>query len=147
MRRHELFSHHHPQHPYSRASCIILHYNYTSDPKSDTGRLLGSTPASRWYKVRPCRINTYEIAIYSGGGLWKAERGSWRSQGSMPDSSTTARLILDLLLGRRWARCQLHTGILYIPVALVPMEIAYPPDSGLLSLLILNSMADSSTTA
>jgi len=65
----------------------------------------------------------------------------------MADSSTTAQPILDLLLGRRWARRQLHAGIRYVPVALILMEIAHPPDSGLLSLLILNSMADSSTTA
>ena len=30
-------------------------------------RLLGSTPATRRYKVRPCRIKTQDIAVYCGG--------------------------------------------------------------------------------
>jgi len=86
-RRDKLFSHHHPQHPYSRASCIQLHYNYRSDPESDTGRLLGLTPASRRYKVRPCRINTHEIAIYSGGGVWgrlSGDAGDPRARWQIP---------------------------------------------------------------
>ena len=33
-----------------------------SDPGSDYGRLLGSTPATKRYKGRPCRIKTQEIA-------------------------------------------------------------------------------------
>ena len=65
----------------------------------------------------------------------------------MADSATTAQLILDLLLGPRWARRQLHAGIRYVPVALIPMEIAHPPASGHWSLLILHSMADYSMTA
>jgi len=63
----------------------------------------------------------------------------------MADSSITARPILGLSLGHRWARRQLHAGIRYVSVALILMEIAHPPDTGLLSLQILNSMADSST--
>ena len=54
-----LFSHHHPQPPYSRVSCIILLYHYTSDPESVPWRLLGSMPASHRYKVHPCPINTH----------------------------------------------------------------------------------------
>jgi len=65
----------------------------------------------------------------------------------MADSSITAPPILSLSPGRCWARRQLHAGIEYVPVALILMEIAHPPDSGLLSLLILNSMAGSSITA
>jgi len=37
--------------------------NHRSDPGSGTGRLLGSTPASRRYRVCLCRISTDEIAI------------------------------------------------------------------------------------
>jgi len=62
-------------------------------------------------------------------------------------STTTTHPILNLTPGGFWARRQLHAGIGYIPIALILMEIAHPSDSGLLSLLILNSMADSSTTA
>jgi len=38
-----------------------------SDPGSDCGRLLGSMPATQWYKIRPCRIKTHEIADPCGG--------------------------------------------------------------------------------
>jgi len=81
-----------------------------------------------------------------GGGPGKAERRCWLSQDSMAGPSTTARPILDLSHGRRWAQRQLHARIRYVPVSLMLIEIAHPPDSGLLSLLILNSMVDSSTT-
>ena len=42
-------------------------HNHFSDPESDCGRSLGSTPATQWYKVRPCRIKTQEIAVFCGG--------------------------------------------------------------------------------
>jgi len=32
-------------------------------------RLLGSTPAMRRYKVRPCRIKTQDMAVFNGGGV------------------------------------------------------------------------------
>jgi len=128
---------------------------------------------------------------------------------SIVDSSTTAPPILILSPGRRWARCQLHAGIGYIPVASILMKslptpgggsaegsagmlaipgldsrslhnrlpnfgsvtrtsmgstpatcryevrlwrisihgVRHPSESGLLSLIILNSMPDSSTTS
>jgi len=44
----------------------FLHNDY-SDPESDPGRLLGSTPATQWYKVRPCHIETHEIAVFCAG--------------------------------------------------------------------------------
>jgi len=34
---------------------------------SDCRGLLGSTPATQWYKVRPCRIETHEIAVFCTG--------------------------------------------------------------------------------
>jgi len=37
-------------------------HNHFSDPGSDCGRSLGSTPATRRYKRRLCRIRTQEIA-------------------------------------------------------------------------------------
>jgi len=63
---------------------------------------MDSAPATRGYKVRPCGMNTHEIAMYSGGGggFGKAERGCWRSQNSMTDSSTTAKPIVNRSLGR-----------------------------------------------
>ena len=42
-------------------------YNHCSDPGFDCGRLLGSTPAMQWYKVRPCCIKTHEIAVFCAG--------------------------------------------------------------------------------
>jgi len=44
----------------------LLH-NHCSAPGSDCGRLLGSTPATQWYKVRPCSIEAHEIAVFCGG--------------------------------------------------------------------------------
>jgi len=43
----------------------LLH-NHCSDPESDCGRLLGSTPATQRYKVRPRRIETQEVAVFCG---------------------------------------------------------------------------------
>ena len=76
-------------------------HNHLVDFESVTWTSLGSTLATRRYKVRLWRINTHEVAIYSWGGAGKAERGCWRSQSSMADSTTTAELILNLSLGRR----------------------------------------------
>ena len=42
-------------------------HNHRSDPESDCGRLLGWTPATQWYKVRPCHIKTHEIAVFCAG--------------------------------------------------------------------------------
>jgi len=41
-------------------------HNQCSDPGSDCRRSLGSTPATQWYKVRPCHIETQEIAVFCG---------------------------------------------------------------------------------
>jgi hypothetical protein len=40
-----------------------------TDPGSEDTGLLGLTSATRWYKVRLCRMNIHEIVNYSGGGL------------------------------------------------------------------------------
>jgi len=47
----------------------LLH-DHTSDPGSDCGRLLGSTPATQRYKGRLCRIKTQEIAVFCGEDLY-----------------------------------------------------------------------------
>ena len=47
-------------------------HNHCSDPQSDCWRLLGSTPATRRYEVRLCRINTQEIAYPCKSGLYNA---------------------------------------------------------------------------
>jgi len=99
-------------------------HNQLADCVSVSWTSLGSTPATRRYKGRRYRINTYEIAIYSGGGFGKAERGCWRSQDSIADSSTTAWPIPDLKTQRRWARRQLHGGIRYVSCASVFMKFA-----------------------
>jgi len=44
-----------------------FHHNHCSDPESDCGRLSGWTPATQWYKVRPCHIETHEIAVFCAG--------------------------------------------------------------------------------
>jgi len=46
-----------------------LHYRF-SDPGSDCRRLFCATPATQWYKVRPCHIKAQEIADPCGGCLY-----------------------------------------------------------------------------
>ena len=62
----------------------ILH-NRWPDSNSVFWRLLGSTPATRRYKVRLCRTKTHEIAVLCGG-----VRVALAKFYSMADSSTTA---------------------------------------------------------
>ena len=100
----------------------IFLYIGQADFDSVTWMSLGSTPARRRYRVRLCCINTHEMAIYSGGGPGIGERVCWRSQISIGDSSTTTTLIFNLLTGHHWARCQLHVGIRYVPVASILMK-------------------------
>jgi len=42
-------------------------HNHHSDPESECGRLLGWTPATQWYRLRPCHIKTHEIAVFCAG--------------------------------------------------------------------------------
>jgi len=46
----------------------LLH-DYLTDSNSVCRRLLGSTPATRRYKVRLCGIRTQQIAVFCGGGV------------------------------------------------------------------------------
>jgi len=50
--------------------------SHWADPGSDCGGLLGSTPATQWYKVRSCRIKAHKVAVicavcirYSAGDI------------------------------------------------------------------------------
>ena len=49
-------------------------HNHRSDPESDCGRLLGSTPATWSYKLRLCLIRTHESANSSESGLLKGPK-------------------------------------------------------------------------
>jgi len=121
-------------------------HTWLADSRSKGTASLGSAPAIRRYKVRLYRINTHEVTIYSAGGLEKAEgvvlaipeldvrflhnrstdfeSVTWASLGSTP---ATRRYKVRLL------RISIH-------------GVRHPSESGLLSLIILNPMADSSTT-
>ena len=69
----------------------FLHDRWTN-PESDCGRLLGSTPATQRYKIHPSAIFIHDVTGLNGVECW-------RSQNSMEDSSTTAGPILDLIAG------------------------------------------------
>jgi len=85
-------------------------HNHCSDPGSDCGRLLGSTPATQRYKVHPSATFIHDVTGLNGVGCCQ-------SQNSMEDSSTTAGPILDLIAGECWARRQLRGGIKDVSVA------------------------------
>ena len=87
----------------------FLHGRWTN-PESDCGRLLGSTPATQRYRIHPSAIFIHDVTGLNG-------MGCWRSQNSMADSSTTTSPILDLIAGDRWARRQLRSGIKDVSVA------------------------------
>jgi len=55
--------------PIPELNVRFLH-NRLSDSRSEDRMSLDPAPATRRYKERHCRINTHEIAIYSGGGSW-----------------------------------------------------------------------------
>jgi len=116
-------------------------HNRFADFGSVTWTSLGSTPATRRYRLCLWSISIHGVRHPSESGLL-----SLTILNSMADTSIAAQPILILSLRRHWARCQLHAGIRYVSGASVFIEIAHPSESGPLSLLILNSMADSSTT-
>ena len=125
---------------------ITFLHNCLSDFRSEGRTLLDLAPATRLYKERHCRINTHEIAINPGGGLWEGGEEmlaipglnrrflhnrvtdfgcvTWTSLGSTPAT-------------RRYKVCLWRIGI---------HGVRHPSASGLLSLTILNSMAGSSIT-
>jgi len=83
-------------------------HNHSADSGSDCGKLLSSTPATRWYKILPPAKFIHEVRVLNE---------CWQSQNSMADSSITAGLILDLIAGGCWARHQLRGGIRYVSIA------------------------------
>ena len=82
-------------------------------------RLLGSSPATQQYKVRPYAIKTQEVDdLYKGSTLVEYYL--------MADSSTTVEGIPILFYGGCWAQRQLHAGIRLIPTPLIFMKLPYP---------------------
>ena len=71
------------------------------------------TSATRRYKIRLCRIKTQDFAGFCRGGIGSTLAEFY----SMADSSPTVIGIPILIAGGCWARCQLHAGIRYVPVA------------------------------
>ena len=55
---------------------VLLYGRLLHDQQMDfaalCGRLLGLTPAIQRYKVRPCRIETQEIAVFCGEDLYSS---------------------------------------------------------------------------
>jgi len=71
-------------------------HNHCSDPGSDCGRLLGSTPAFQRYKVHLCRIRTQEFAVFCGEDLYSS-RGDILLDGRLLHNRWTD---FDALCGR-----------------------------------------------
>jgi len=98
---------------------------------STTSRPILNPSLGRHWAQRQLHAGIKDVAVASilmksqstlGGGFGKAERGCWRSQDSMADSSTTAGPIWNLLPGRHWARRHLHAGIRDVAVASILMK-------------------------
>ena len=87
-------------------------HNRHSYSNSDCGTFLGSTSATRRYKVCLCHIKTQDFAGFCGGGIGRTLAECY----SMADCSPTVTGIPFLIAGGCWAQCQLHTGIRYVPV-------------------------------
>jgi len=77
----------------------FLHKRLT-DSRSDCGRLLVLTPATRRYKGRLCRIKTHEVADPCGGCLYRYP-GDPRTRWQIPPQP----------LGRSWIRLQEVVGL------------------------------------
>ena len=101
-----------------------------ADSSTTARPILNLLPGRHWAR-RLQHAGIRDVAVASilmkslhslAGGPGKAERGCWRSQGSMADSSTTAGPILDLSPGHHWARRQLNAGIRDVAVASIPMK-------------------------
>jgi len=111
-----------------------------TDSYSVCGRLLGSTPATQRYKVRPCPMETHEVTVFCGDTLLAEFY-------SIADYSTTTGRIQVSFAGGCWARRQLRNGINYVPVASKP-RISLSSVEGVLGSMLAEfySMADYSTT-
>ena len=87
----------------------FIHDRWTN-PESDCGRLLGSTPATQRYKIHPSTILIHDVTGLNGMGL-----GCCRSQNPMADSSMTVGPILNPIAGGCQARRRLRNGMRSIP--------------------------------
>jgi len=62
-------------------------HNRLTDFESFNWASLGLRPATRWYRVYFCGINTHEIDVYSGGGVLgglRGDAGDPRTQWQIP---------------------------------------------------------------
>jgi len=75
--------------------CKFLHNRWT-DFNSVCGRLLGSTPATQRYRVRPCPMKAHEVTVLCGDTKLVELY-------SIADSSTAAGRISILFAGGCWA--------------------------------------------
>jgi len=88
-------------------------HNHCSDPESDCGRSLGSTPATQWCKVRPCRIKTQEIAVFCRGCI-RYQAGNTLLDGRLlynrlTDPDVLCRRLLGLTPAIQWYKvCPCH---------------------------------------
>jgi len=73
--------------------------NHSSDPESDCGRLLGSTPATQRYKVRPRRIETQEIAVLCGEDPYSSPGDLLLDGGLLHNRGTDFDSVCEGLLG------------------------------------------------
>jgi len=88
-------------------------HNHCSDPESDCERSLGSTPATQWYKVRPCRIRTQEITVFCRGCI-RYQAGDTLLNGRLLHNRLThpdvlCRRVLGLTPAIQWYKvCPCH---------------------------------------
>ena len=74
-------------------------HNCGTDPGSDYGTLLGSTPATQRYKVRLCRIKTQELAVLCEGGIKYPAGDILLDGGLLHNRSTDFDSVCGRLLG------------------------------------------------
>ena len=137
-----------------------LSQDLMADSSTTTGPILNLSPGRHWAR-RQLHTGMRDVAVASilmkslhslGGGPGQAERGCWRSQTSMADSSTPGWPIPDLKARRRWAQRQLYGGIRYVSIATILMKLLFTLQ-GVLGRQkgwcwgSQTSMSDSSTTA
>jgi len=118
-------------------------HNHCSDPGSNCGRSLGSMPATQWYKVRPCRIKTHEIAVFCAGYI-RYQAGDILLDGRYLQSrSTDFDSVYGKLLGLTPASQRYKVRLCRIE----GHESANHSESGLWTKVMESSMTDSSTTS
>ena len=120
-------------------------HNRLTDFDSVTWTSLGTTPATRRYKVRLWRISIHRDRHPSESGPL-----SLLILNSMADSSTTGESILNPSPGRRWARRRLPAGIKNVTVGTILRKsaspLSRPGKAERRCWRSQDSMADSSTT-